>query len=235
MQHFYDPTLEKDSTACILSKEESRHLIRVLRKKVGDTVRLTNGSGLTFTGEIVDPSLEQCKIGIRSVEKTVPKMYRLHLAVAPTKNTDRFEWFLEKATEIGVDEISPIICDHSERKILKRQRLERVIQSAVKQSKRPYIPKLNDAIGLKDFLEQDHSGLLFIAHCQEGEKAELKRRIAPDKDIVILIGPEGDFSDAEIKSAIQKGYRSVSLGEYRLRTETAAILACSTVAFINSR
>lgn len=235
MQYFYDPTLNPDSKDCVLGKEESNHIIRVLRKRVGDKIQITNGKGYVFTAEIVDPSVQGCKITIRDSEKTIPKMYQLHLAVAPTKNMDRYEWFLEKATEIGVDEITPVICDHSERKILKRHRLDKVIQSAMKQSKRTILPKLNDPESLDEFLEKDHKGLRFIAHCQEGEKAELKRRIAPDKDILVLIGPEGDFSDEEILSAQSQGFMPVSLGEYRLRTETAAILACSTVAFINTR
>ena len=235
MQLFYDPTLAPGSTECIFSREESGHLIRVLRKKVGDIVHITNGRGYMFTGEISDPSLNQCKVTITEQEKTVPRMYELHLVVAPTKSIDRYEWFLEKATEIGIDDITPIICDHSERKIIKKPRLEKVIQSAMKQSLRTFLPKLNDPIPFREFLEKDHPGLKFIAHCQEGEKLELKRRIAPDKDIIILVGPEGDFSDEEIELAYEKGFIPVSLGEYRLRTETAAILACSTVAFINSR
>ena len=235
MQYFYDPTLTKNSTECTLGKEESNHIIRVLRKKKGDPIQMTNGAGYVFTAEIVDPSPHRCRLGILEVDKTIPRMYSLHLAVAPTKSMDRYEWFLEKATEIGVDEITPLICDHSERKIVKRHRLEKVIQSAMKQSKRSFLPKLNEGIKLSEFLDQEQEGLKFIAHCQEGEKAELKRRIFPDKDIVILIGPEGDFSDSEIQKASDKGYSAVSLGEYRLRTETAAIMACATFAFINTR
>ena len=235
MQLFYDPSLESDSKTCVFGREESRHILRVLRKKTGDTIRVTNGKGSIFEGKIVDPSLQACRIEITEHEKYIEPMYALHLAVAPTKNIERFEWFLEKATEIGIDEITPVICEHSERKVIKKHRLEKRIQSAMKQSLRPFLPKLNDAISLKDFLEQDTPGLKFIAHCQEGEKVELKRRVAPDKDILILIGPEGDFSNSEINLAVQKGYWPVSLGDFRLRTETAAILACSTVRFINTR
>lgn len=235
MQYFYDPTLTKESQECLLGKEESNHVIRVLRKKTGDLIQITNGVGYVFTAEIVDPSLHRCRLAIREVEKTVPRMYSLHMVVAPTKSMDRYEWFLEKATEIGVDEITPIICAQSERKIVKRHRLEKVIQSAMKQSKRSFLPRLNEPVKIVDFLEQETKGLKFIAHCQEGEKAELKRRIFPDKDIVILIGPEGDFSETEIQKALKQGYVAVSLGEYRLRTETAAILACATFAFINTR
>ena len=235
MQLFYDPTLDAEAKSCVFGREESRHIIRVLRKKVGDSLSITNGKGIIFEGKIVDPSLQACKVEITECEKSIEPMYTLHIAVAPTKNMDRFEWFLEKATEIGIDEITPVICEHSERKVLKYHRLEKIIQSAMKQSLRPYLPKLNEAVKLTDFLEQDPGGLKFIAHCQEGEKVELKRRVAPDKDILVLIGPEGDFSEAEIDLAIEKGFWPVSLGDYRLRTETAALLACSTVRFINTR
>ena len=235
MQLFYDPTLETSSTNCVFDREESRHILRVMRKKVGDTLNITNGKGIVFKGKIIDPSLQACKVEITDYEKSIEPMYTLHMAVAPTKNIDRFEWFLEKATEIGIDEITPVICEHSERKVLKYPRLEKIIQSAMKQSLRPYLPKLNEAVNLKDFLNDNPEGLKFIAHCQEGEKVELKRRVAPDKDILVLIGPEGDFSKTEIDLAVEKGFWPVSLGDYRLRTETAALLACSTVRFINTR
>ena len=146
---------------------------------------------------------------------------------------DRFEWFLEKATEIGIDEITPILCEHSERKVIKPERLEKVLQSAMKQSLQTYLPRLNPLTPLEDFLNTVEGELKFIAHCHEGEKLELKRRVQADKDIVILIGPEGDFSKNEIELAEQIGFRPVSLGRNRLRTETAGLVACSTVAMIN--
>lgn len=235
MQFFYDPVLNPDSKECTLGKEESNHLLRVLRKKVGDQVQITNGRGSLFEAEIAVPSLQQCKLTIINHERAVQPMHHLHLVVAPTKSADRFEWFLEKATEIGIDEITPILCDHSERKVIKKHRLEKVIQSAMKQSLRPFLPKLNELVHFKDFINKEFQGLRFIAHCQEGEKVELKRRLAPDKDIIILIGPEGDFSETEIDQAMAIGFVPASLSEYRLRTETAALVACSTVAFINSR
>ena len=172
---------------------------------------------------------KKCKAEVVSSEKKHEKMYSLHVAVAPTKNIERFEWFLEKATEIGIHEISPIICEHSERRILKKERLERVIQAAMKQSLRTYLPKLNDPISYSEFIEKKQKGLLFIAHCAQDEKLELKRRVAADKDITILIGPEGDFSPTEIDKAYEQGFLPVSLGEGRLRTETAALVACTTV------
>ncbi|MBT2163235.1 16S rRNA (uracil(1498)-N(3))-methyltransferase [Zobellia barbeyronii] len=234
MQLFYNPDLDKSISQFTFSQEESRHIVKVLRKKEGDILHITNGKGYIFESEILLADQKRCKAQIVSTAKKHAKTHWLHIVVAPTKNNDRFEWFLEKATEIGVNEITPIFCERSERKVIKKERLDKVIQSAMKQSLRSYLPKLNDAISFKDFMEQEQNGLLFIAHCEEEEKVDLKRRVAPDKDITILIGPEGDFSQNEISSAYEKGFLPVSLGEYRLRTETAAIVACTTVNMINN-
>ncbi|WP_422080684.1 16S rRNA (uracil(1498)-N(3))-methyltransferase [Ulvibacterium sp.] len=234
MQLFYNPTLDISVSQFIFNQEESRHIIKVLRKKEGDTLRITNGRGHLFQAKILTADLKKCKAEIVSTTKRHPKMYALHMVVAPTKNIDRFEWFLEKATEIGVDEITPVICERSERKVIKQERLERIILSAMKQSLQTYLPKLNDAISYKDFIKNTHEGLLFIAHCENGEKLDLKRRVAPDKDITILIGPEGDFSSSEIKQAYEKEFLPVSLGKNRLRTETAALVACTIVTTINN-
>jgi 16S rRNA (uracil1498-N3)-methyltransferase len=146
---------------------------------------------------------------------------------------DRFEWFLEKATEIGIDTITPIICDHSERKIIKPDRFEKILQSAMKQSLNCYLPKLNEAINFKDFINQNFNGDIFIAHCEESDRKSLKQELKPKKNITILIGPEGDFSSKEIEMAIKNKFIPVTLGTTRLRTETAAIVACHSVAFIN--
>ncbi|UII79946.1 16S rRNA (uracil(1498)-N(3))-methyltransferase [Flagellimonas sp. CMM7] len=234
MQLFYNPSLDNSFKQFFFSAEESKHILKVLRKKEGDVLHITNGKGYLFEAEILVADIRKCKAQIISTEKSIPKRYTLHLAVAPTKMNDRYEWFLEKATEIGVDEITPIICEHSERKILKLERMERVLQSAMKQSLQTHLPKLNPAISYKEFMNQEMSGLKFIAHCDEGEKMELKRRVAADKDLIILIGPEGDFSKTEINLAYAKGFVPVSLGNNRLRTETAAIVACTTVSIINS-
>lgn len=234
MQLFYTPHLDNSVKQFVFSPEESKHIARVLRKSEGDIVHITNGKGYLFEAEILVPDQKRCKVQIISVKKSVPKRYHLHLVVAPTKMNDRFEWFLEKATEIGMDEITPIICDRSERKSLKMERMERVLQSAMKQSLQTKLPKLNPAISYLDFLEQEQSGLKFIAHCEEEEKMELKRRVVTDMDCTILIGPEGDFTKNEIELAKAKGYVPISLGRNRLRTETAAIVACTIVAMINS-
>jgi len=234
MQLFYNPDLDNITTQFIFSSEESKHIVKALRKKEGDILNLTNGKGYFFEAKILIADARKCKAEIIDTTKKHQKAHWLHLVVAPTKMNDRFEWFLEKATEIGVQEITPIICDHSERKIVKIERLEKVISSAMKQSLQAFLPKLNAPITFKEYINQHKEGLLFIAHCEDEEKVELKRRVAPDKDVTVLIGPEGDFSASEIKMAYDNGFLPVSLGENRLRTETAAIFACTTVALINN-
>ncbi len=234
MQLFYNPRLDNSASQFVFSPEESRHIIKVLRKKEKDTLLITNGKGYLFEAKILNADSKKCMAQIMTTTKKNKKMYWFHLVVAPTKSNDRFEWFLEKATEIGVHEITPIICDRSERKTVKHERMEKVLQSAMKQSLQTYLPKLNEAITYEEFINKPNKGLLFIAHCDEGEKSELKRRVAPDKDVTILIGPEGDFSKDEIETAYKNGFLSVSLGQNRLRTETAAIVACTTVNMINN-
>ncbi|RDY57758.1 16S rRNA (uracil(1498)-N(3))-methyltransferase [Flagellimonas nanhaiensis] len=234
MQLFYNPSLDNSYKQFFFPPEESKHITRVLRKKEGDVVHITNGRGYLYEAEILIADQKKCKAQIVNEHKTVPKRYRLHLVVAPTKMNDRYEWFLEKATEIGVDEITPILCDHSERKTVKLERMERIVQAAMKQSLRTFMPKINPMISYQQFLEQENKGLKFIAHCAKGEKMELKRRVAADKDVTILIGPEGDFSKSEIDLASKNRYVPIALGKHRLRTETAAIVACTIVAMINS-
>lgn len=234
MQLFYNPSLDNSFKQFSFPTDESKHIIKVLRKKEGDVLQLTNGKGYLFKAKILEANPKRCKAQLISSEKTIPRLHTLHLAVAPTKMNDRFEWFLEKATEIGVNEITPILCEHSERKIIKAERFEKVIQSAMKQSLQTYLPKLNPLTTYQDFLAKTSGELKFIAHCENDEKEELKRRVGADKDLVILIGPEGDFSSNEISFAYEKGFTPVSLGRNRLRTETAAIYACTVVSIINS-
>lgn len=234
MQLFYNPSLDNSFKQFYFSKEESKHITKVLRKKEGDILHITNGRGHLFKAKILLSDPKKCKAQIVSVDKTIPRQHTLHIAVAPTKMNDRYEWFLEKATEIGINEITPIICENSERKIIKPERLEKVLQSAMKQSLQTYLPKLNPAIRFKDFISNTKAELNFIAHCEDEEKLDLKRRVAPDKDVLILIGPEGDFSKNEIAAAYDNGFLPISLGKNRLRTETAAIVACATVAIMNS-
>ena len=233
MQLFYNPTISQDAETFFFDKEESKHIIKVLRKKEGDNLFVTNGLGFLFKTEIILASDSKCFVKIVSSEKSEPLKYQLHLAVAPTKMNDRFEWFLEKATEIGISEITPIICEHSERKIIKTDRFDKIIQSAMKQSLQYYLPKLNEPIAFKDFMKQTNNGLNLIAHCEETDKKSLKEVAKSNENITILIGPEGDFSEKEIKLALENNYVPVTLGNTRLRTETAAVVACHSIAFIN--
>lgn len=233
MQLFYNPDISENTKQFTFPKDESKHIVKVLRKNVGDVLHITNGKGWLFKAEVTIPNINKCLVNIVSFEKQDRPNYRLNLAVAPTKMNDRYEWFLEKATEIGIDTITPIICDRSERKIIKPERFERILQSAMKQSLSCYMPKLNDALSFNAFLQQEFEGDLFIAHCEETDRKSLKQELQPQKNITILIGPEGDFSSKEITNALSKKFIPVTLGDTRLRTETAAIVACHSVAFIN--
>ncbi|WP_026976365.1 16S rRNA (uracil(1498)-N(3))-methyltransferase [Flavobacterium tegetincola] len=234
MQLFYNPSLTKTTEHFTFDREESKHIVKVLRKQEGDILHVTNGLGYIFTAEIVIGMDTKCQVKITSAEKQKPMNYKIHLVVAPTKMNDRYEWFLEKATEIGVTSITPIICDRSEKKFIKNDRFEKIIHSASKQSLQSYFPILNDAIPFKEFIKApSNDGTLLIAHCEETNKKSLKELIVKGEEITLLIGPEGDFSENEIQLAIANGYLPVTLGETRLRTETAAIVGCHSVAFVN--
>lgn len=232
MQLFYNPNISENSKEVIFDKEESRHISKVLRKFEGDILNLTNGKGFFFKATLLSTNPKQCVAIINNAEKQSPLPYHLHLAVAPTKLNDRYEWFLEKATEIGVSEITPIICDHSERKVIKYSRYEKIIQSAVKQSLKAYMPVLHPAISFSEFIASKRTeDLQLIAHCQESEKHSLKSIIDKKKTTLILIGPEGDFSNQELLLAKKEGITPIGLGNSRLRTETAAIAACHSMYF----
>jgi 16S rRNA (uracil1498-N3)-methyltransferase len=233
MQLFYNPNINETTENFSFDKEESKHIIKVLRKKDNDILYVTNGFGYLFKTEITLASDNKCTVKIISFEKSAPSKFHLHLAVAPTKMNDRFEWFLEKATEIGIYEITPIICDRSERKVINNERFDKILLTAMKQSNVLFLPKLNKAISFKEFIKQKQEGLSFIAHCEETNKKTLKSALEINKDITVLIGPEGDFSEKEIELALDNNYVPVSLGNTRLRTETAAIVACHSVVFVN--
>ena len=234
MQLFYHPEVSEGDKEVIFPREESKHIVKVLRKKEGDQLHLTNGKGWLFVTELIAASQNSCTAKILSSEKEPPAPYHLHMAVAPTKMNDRFEWFLEKATEIGIHEITPVICDHSERKVVKLNRFERVLQSALKQSLHTRFPVLNEPVSFEDFISRKNQGQKFIAHCeQDAEKNLLSKRLKKNSLVTILIGPEGDFSTSEIKAAKENEWEPVSLGSSRLRTETAAIVACHTAALLN--
>ncbi|WP_428742493.1 16S rRNA (uracil(1498)-N(3))-methyltransferase [Tenacibaculum sp.] len=235
MQLFYNPDLKATSKEITFDKDESRHIIRVLRKKEGDILHITNGYGLLFFAEIIIGNDKKCLARIiKFEEKSRTRNYYLHVAIAPTKNNDRFEWFLEKATEIGIDEITPIICENSERKIVKIDRLSRIVQSAMKQSLQCTLPKLNEAVKFSDFISQDFSNETFIAHCEENiEKKFLKNIATPNTSYTILIGPEGDFSSNEIRQSLNKNFTPISLGLNRLRTETAGLNVVQSIDFLH--
>lgn len=233
MQLFYNPNINETTENFSFDKEESKHIIKVLRKKDTDILYVTNGLGLLFKTEITLASDNKCTVQILSVEKTEPSKFQLHLAVAPTKMNDRYEWFLEKATEIGIHEITPIICDRSERKVVNKERFEKILLTAMKQSNVLFLPKLNEAITFKEFVKQKNTGLQLIAHCEETDKKSLKSVLKPNENVTLLIGPEGDFSEKEIVLALERNYIPVSLGNTRLRTETAAVVACHSVVYSN--
>jgi len=233
MHIFYTPDITQDTY--ILNEEESKHCVRVLRLPVGSTVNLVDGKGRFYTAEITSDNPKKVSLSILRVEKEFHKRnHYLHIAVAPTKNIDRIEWFLEKATEIGIDEITPIISDRSERRVVKEDRLNKVITSAVKQSIKAYHPKLNEAIAYDAFMKIPFDGDKLIAHCiNNEEKKYISDLISPHQKYLILIGPEGDFTADEVNLALNKGFKALTLGENRLRTETAALAVCFEVNYLN--
>ncbi len=232
MQLFYTPNIQADFF--VLDEIESRHCAKVLRHIEGDIIYLIDGKGGFYKAEITESHPKHC--AVRVVEKTVDfgkRNYSLEMACAPTKSNERFEWFLEKATEIGIDAITPIICQYSERKVIKPARYEKIIQSAAKQSIKAYVPALKETVSFLNFIKKPFDGTKYIAHCYESPKSLLKNAIKPNENVLILIGPEGDFSQNEVKMAVEHGFSEISLGDGRLRTETAAVVACHTVSLIN--
>ena len=226
MQLFYCPEILEDSY--YLNSEESKHCIKVLRKNEGDLINLIDGIGSFYEVRITIASQKKVHFEIVKSWKEEARNYKLHIAIAPTKNNDRLEWFLEKATEIGIDEITPIICHHSERKVVKEERLNKIIISATKQSLKSKIPILHPAISLKQLVLVNHTKNCLIAHCEDNEKTSLQTVVT--KNTLILIGPEGDFSTTEIDLALANSFTPITLGNSRLRTETAGLVACHTIA-----
>ena len=234
MQLFYSKNIRNGIAA--LDEIEARHAVQVLRKQVGDALQLTDGEGNLYSGTIIEVGKKNCLIGINSTLSAYDERpFKLHIAIAPTKNIDRFEWFLEKATEIGITEITPLICKRSERAVIKWDRLNGVLLSAMKQSLKAYLPKLNEAIDFQKFIKGDFTaGGRFIGHCIEGtEKQLLSQTYKKGDNCVVLIGPEGDFTAGEVAQALSKNFQAVSLGDSRLRTETAGVVACHTVNLLN--
>ena len=233
MHHFYTPEISIDNKEFTLSEPESKHAVKVLRLQENDSLILIDGKGIFYHCSVIDPHPKRCKVLIQKTVQEENSKPHFHIAIAPTKNNDRLEWFIEKATEIGIAEITPIICDHSERKVVKQERLIKTAIAAMKQSLKASLPKINEAVSLKSFLSQQHGGDLFIAHCADAEKKHLSQHVRKSENSLVLIGPEGDFSPEEIDLALQRGFTPISLGTSRLRTETAGIVAIHSLNLMN--
>lgn len=231
MQIFYTPDI---SVNLELPEEEAGHCVRVLRLTEGAEILLTDGKGYFYKAIITRAHPKHCTVEIAdSWQAEKPWPFYVHIAVAPTKNMDRMEWFAEKATEIGIDEITCLNCRFSERREVKPARLEKILVSAMKQSQKALLPKLNGMTDFKSFVKQPFDGRKFIAHCEEGEKPLIKEIYHAGENALVLIGPEGDFSPEEIELAKANGFEAISLGKSRLRTETAAFTACHTLHVLN--
>ncbi len=226
MELLVDPSFSPGSVLC---EEESRHCVKVMRHREGDTVYVTDGQGQRFECRLVKADARGCLLDVVTTEVVPTFHHMLHMAVAPTKNIDRFEWFVEKAVEIGVCQITPIICDHSERTTLRLDRLERVATAAAKQSLKCHLPNIGEPISCAKLIEQATEQQRFILHCVEDAKRHLYQACAPGQSTLVLIGPEGDFSTREIELAKEHGFEACTLGEQRLRTETAAMVATNIV------
>lgn len=233
MDIFYERDIEKTLT---LGEEESQHCVKVMRHIVGDEIEVIDGMGRLFLCRITSAHPKRTEVQITETHENYgTHPYHLTMAVAPTKNIDRFEWFVEKAVEIGVDRIIPLLCDHSERKIVKRDRLEKIVISASKQSKKARLAIIDEMTRFDDFLKKAGNTQLMIAHCEDGYAKEyLPEMAGKGNDITVMIGPEGDFSPEEIEKVMKHGGRGISLGESRLRTETAAVMAVAMVNIANS-
>ena len=233
MQIFYAPDISGNNYT--LDENESKHCIRVLRMTKGTIVRLIDGTGNLYEGIISNPDIKKCTISVTGMTKDFEKRnYRLHIALSPLKNPERFEWFIEKSVEIGVDEITPLICRNTEKPGIKKERINNLIISAMKQSLKATRTILNEPGTFPDFIKKDYIGNRMIAHCNDTfERRKISDVYSKNENAIILIGPEGDFSEEEIKAAISSGFSSVHLGRSRLRTETAGVAACHSIYFIN--
>jgi 16S rRNA (uracil1498-N3)-methyltransferase len=233
MQIFYAPDITSDNY--ILNENESKHCIRVLRMTKGTVVRLIDGKGNLYEGIISSPDSKKCIIDITGIIKDFEKRnYRLHIAISPLKNPERFEWFIEKSVEIGLDEVTPLICRNTEKQVIKSERVNNLIISAMKQSIKATKTVLNKPCHINDFLSRDFKENRLIAHCNDTfNRSKISEVYSKNENVLILIGPEGDFSDEEIISAVEKNFIPVHLGHSRLRTETAGVAACHSIYFIN--
>ena len=225
MHFFYMPQITGEEV--ILNAEESRHCVRVLRLKENDMISIVDGKGNLYNAVMMKPDSTNSKVRINSIIREYKKRkHHLHIAIAPTKKTERFEWFLEKVTEIGIDEITPIISARSERLRLNMERITRIIIAAMKQSQRAYLPRINPLKDYQSFIEEAICKSKIITHCNSQDLPVITKKIMSDTPVVVLIGPEGDFTRDEVNKAISHGFREASLGHFVYRTETAGIMAC---------
>jgi len=233
MHLFYTPEIA-DKNSFTLNESESKHAIRVLRLTIGDAIQLIDGKGNFYEAIIVDDNPKKCEVQLVKINKEVITKPNLHIAIAPTKNNERLEWLIEKCTEIGITEITPIICEQSERKHLKTERLYKTAVAAMKQSLKATLPKINELRNYNDLITTSFTGKKLIAHCYQQNQKHLKDCCIKGENVLILIGPEGDFSLQEVALAIDNGFEPITLGTSRLRTETAGIVACATFNLINA-
>jgi len=233
MQLFYTNNVSEGTAA--FSREESGHCLRVLRMHRGDTVHFTDGAGNIYEGIITEDDPLNMKASVTGVKKDAGKrLYRLHVAISPLKNDDRLEWFIEKAVELGIDEITPLICSRTEKKRIRKERLEGLILSAMKQSVKAFLPRLNEPLQFTEFIEKEHYETLLIACCDTQQKRKaINTAAGRGEDVLIMIGPEGDFTPEEVTLAIKSGFTPVHIGPSRLRTETAGVAACCSVYLTN--
>lgn len=232
MNLFYQPLIPEGVHH--LDQEESRHCIKVLRKGTGDSILITDGKGHFYEASITNADGRQCEFSIVNTRIEPSRNYFVHIAISPTKNTERLEWFVEKATELGIDKITPLNCRYTERSFLKKDRLEKVAVSAMKQSLKARLPHLNALIDFKSFINNISETERYIAYVDQSNPNHLKKLANAGKHYVVLIGPEGDFSQEELADAEAKGFQKVSLGQSRLRTETAGLAACHILNLVNS-
>jgi 16S rRNA (uracil1498-N3)-methyltransferase len=229
---FYQPLLPKGDH--FLDPEESRHCVKVLRRKNGDAIRITDGQGLFYEAVITDANASKCAFSVHNTVREAKKDYFIHVAIAPTKNPDRLEWFVEKATELGIDKITFLRTEHTEKVFLKKERLSKVAISAMKQSLKATLPVISDLQNFNDFVIESSEAQKFIAYVDEANPVHLKDAALNERSSLVLIGPEGDFSKEELDLALSTGFRKVSLGRSRLRTETAGIAACHILNLVNA-
>ncbi|MVM32711.1 16S rRNA (uracil(1498)-N(3))-methyltransferase [Spirosoma sp. HMF4905] len=235
MHLFYQPGLGYSNPVEFLSEDDSRHAIKTLRLGIGEIIAVTDGHGNQYTAVITKADARRCLFRITNTQTALPRPFSIRICVAPTKNLDRIEWFVEKAVEVGIERISFFFGQHSERRVLKLERIEKIAVSAMKQSLQSFLPILDEAVPFGELLKNISEKQRFIAHLPDDEPAVHLAKLATIAgQYAVLIGPEGDFSEKEIQQAVAAGFRMVTLGPNRLRTETAALTACQLLNFINA-